>query len=126
GTRKEKLGNGVTVLSAMTSWALEGGIVTGDSMRSRGYGTGPRSNFAIFRMDSRDKTMLGVMIAMIVVVIAAAVHGCMYVTYTPTFAIAPVDWVAFLGITAYSVLLAIPSAVHIWEEARWRISRSRI
>ena len=33
---KEKLEHGMTVLSVMTAWALEGSVVTSDSMNSRG------------------------------------------------------------------------------------------
>ena len=40
---KEKVRDGMTVLSAMTSWALEGSVVTGDSMRARGYGSAKRT-----------------------------------------------------------------------------------
>lgn len=45
GTRREKAENSMTVISTLTSWALEGGIITADSMRSRGYGSGKRTNF---------------------------------------------------------------------------------
>ena len=41
-TMKEKLTSGMRTLSALTDWALEGSVVTGDSMRARGYGTAKR------------------------------------------------------------------------------------
>ena len=53
-TNKEKLIDGMTILSALTDWALEGGVVTGDSMRSRGYGSAKRSSFMIYRMTGID------------------------------------------------------------------------
>ena len=37
-TVTEKVRDGVTVLDALAGWVLEGSIVTGDSMRARGYG----------------------------------------------------------------------------------------
>ena len=40
---KEKIQGGMRILSALTDWALEGSIVTADSMRSRGYGCAKRS-----------------------------------------------------------------------------------
>ena len=55
---KEKLAEGMTVLGTLTSWALEGGIVTADSMRSRGYGQPGRTAFSIFRMEERDRYAL--------------------------------------------------------------------
>ena len=35
----------MSILGALTSWALEGSVVTADSMRSRGYGTSKRTSF---------------------------------------------------------------------------------
>ena len=36
----DKLQDSVTILSALTDWALEGSIVAAGSMSSRGYGCG--------------------------------------------------------------------------------------
>lgn len=126
GDAKSSMSNSMTILSSLTSWALEGAIVTGDSMRSRGYGVGRRTSFAIYRMDSRDITLLAVMVAAIVTVIACGAMGAAYVQYTPTFEISPLDATTVTGLVSYAVLLAVPSAIHIWEEAKWRISISRI
>ena len=45
GTLKEKIRDGVTILSVMTDWVLEGSMTTADSMRARGYGSGKRSSY---------------------------------------------------------------------------------
>ena len=52
-TTGEKLTDGMTVLGALTTWALEGSIVTGDSMRARGYGAAKRSSFMIYSTPQR-------------------------------------------------------------------------
>ena len=61
---KERIADGMTVIGALTTWALEGGIVTGDSMRARGYGSAKRSSFAIYRMTAVDWVLLAVMAAL--------------------------------------------------------------
>ena len=38
GSVRERAQDGASLLSALTSWALEGAVTTADSMRSRGYG----------------------------------------------------------------------------------------
>lgn len=38
GSVRERARDGASLLSALTSWALEGAVTTADSMRSRGYG----------------------------------------------------------------------------------------
>ena len=119
---KENLSDGLTVLGALTSWALEGSVVTGDSMRARGYGCAKRSSFQIYRMTGMDWSLLAVMIACIGAVIGFAACGSMNATFTPDFDIAPLSW----GIVPYTVYLLIPSALHIKEAIQWHISRSKI
>ena len=119
---KEKLSDGMTVLGALTSWALEGSVVTGDSMRSRGYGTAKRSSFMIYRMSITDWTLLIVIPSLLALVIAAACLGQMAATYMPEFYISPPSW----GIVPYGIYLLIPIALHTKETIQWYISRSKI
>ncbi len=125
--KRDRLNNGMTIVSALTSWALEGGIVTSDSMRSRGYGCGKRTSFSIYRFDSRDRSLMLFMILLIAVVLICGVKGGMSATYTPQLSISGVDNpFTVLGLIAYFVLLVIPTFITLREEIVWRILRSRI
>ena len=119
---KEKLSDGMTVLGALTSWALEGSVVTGDSMRARGYGTAKRTSFMIYRMTAADWVLLSIMLLLLILVIAAACLGQMAAAFTPTFQIVPISW----GIIPYTAYLLIPTALHTKEAILWHISRSKI
>ena len=121
-TTKEKLQDGGTVLGALTSWALEGSVVTGDSMRARGYGTAKRSSFMIYRMTATDWILLVVMFTLFGLTIAAARYGQFTAIFIPAIDIAPVSW----GLAAYTCYLLIPIALHIKEAIQWQISRSKI
>ncbi len=121
-TKKEKLKEGVTVLGALTAWALEGSIVTGDSMRARGYGTAKRSSFMIYRMTPRDYILLATMGALLVLLVAAAYHGQTEAVFVPTLQFASPSW----GLPVYTGYLLIPTILHIKEVLTWRISRSKI
>ena len=119
---KEKLKDGMTVLGTLTSWALEGSVVTGDSMRARGYGSAKRTSFMIYRMTATDWWLLVVMAVLVTLTILAAVWGQMTATFTPKLQIAATSW----GIVAYTAYLLIPTALSIKEAIQWHISRSRI
>ena len=106
----------------MTDWALEGSVVTGDSMRARGYGTAKRSSFMIYRMSAADWLLLASMLLLLSLVMMAACLGQMRAAFTPVFDITPVSW----GIAPYAVYLLIPVALHTKEAIQWHISRSRI
>ncbi len=121
-TTKEKLQDGGTVLGSLTSWALEGSVVTGDSMRARGYGTTKRSSFMIYRMTGTDCILLAVMLVLIGATVVAACLGHFVAEYVPAIQLAPVSW----GLAAYTCYLLIPSALHIKEAIQWHISRSKI
>ncbi len=115
----EKAKNGAAILSALTDWALEGSIITADSMRSRGYGTGKRTNFQIYSMTSRDYVLLGLILGLEIAVIAL---GGTDASFTPRLKIGRAGW----GLAVYSILLLLPTLLHIKEVISWRISISRI
>jgi len=118
-SRKEKIADGMNVLSALTDWALEGSIVTADSMRARGYGAAKRTSFLIYRMTLRDIVLI---LWMLFLAAAVLFFGGTTATFTPEFYIAPPTW----GLAAYCVFLMIPSVLHIQEAYLWHISISRI
>ena len=119
GSLRHKLRSGMTVLSALTSWALEGSIITADSMRSRGYGCGKRTSFRLYRMTKRDWALLTLIGGLFCLVILA---GGMEASYTPVMKAAPLGW----GFPAYCALLLIPTIFEGKEAAAWHISISRI
>lgn len=127
GTRREKIENGITVLSTLTTWALEGGIVTADSMRSRGYGSGRRTSFAIYRFAGRDMALAAVMLLCVAAVLICAGAGGAEAAFIPTLSLAHLNEPATAAMcAAYFIFLAIPTVLNITEEIIWHILRSRI
>ena len=118
GSKKESVKNGMTVLSALTDWALEGSIITADSMRCRGYGAAKRTNFQIYRMTTRD----GVLLALTVLFGAVTMLADKTAEFIPTLQIAPISW--HFGV--YCLFLLLPTVLHLKEAITWRILRSKI
>ena len=116
---KEKLRDGVSILSALTDWALEGSIITADSMRSRGYGSGKRTNFRLYRMTGTDWALLLFMGALIGITLTA---GGTEAAYPPELSIARPT----LGLVTYVIFLLIPIVMQIKEMIQWHICVSRI
>lgn len=121
-TAKEKVTDGLTLLGALTAWALEGSVVTGDSMRARGYGTAKRSSFMIYRMTLSDWLLIAVMALLLGLAMVAAGLGQMTAAFTPAMEIAPISW----GLICYTLFLMIPILYYWKEAAQWYISRSKI
>lgn len=122
----DKLNSGMTVIGVLTSWALEGGITTSDSMRSRGYGTSKRTSFMVYRMKKSDWILIVIMFALTGVVIGFAANGGMYAEFFPDRNIAPIKGIKIIGFAAYVIYLFIPVILHIKEVIQWNISKLKI
>jgi len=123
---KEKLTDGMTTISVLTSLALEESVVTADSMNSRGYGAAKRSCYHSYRFAGADLAAVLVFAALCGVSIAALVKGSGSANYTPDLVIAPIEGWGIPGIAAYTFFLLIPTILNIKEEIQWHISRSKI
>lgn len=127
GKLKSRLKNGASSLSAVTTWALEGSIVTADSMKSRGYGTVKRTNFSIYRFHNRDKIVILIMIILTVFIGLSWIYGGTYAKYTPVMDISPIsNPFSILGVVSYGIFLSIPIFINVKEAVMWRYLRSRI
>ena len=126
GTLRERIRNGVKILSVMISWSLENSIETADSMRSRGYGLPGRTTFSIYRFDTRDKTAFAVLCLLLLVVAAAGISGQTAIQYFPSIKTAGAAPVGVLGFSAYFLLCFAPVIINLLEEQRWRHLQSKI
>ena len=125
-TKKEKALDSLNVLSALMTWALEGGVITADSMKARGYGTEKRSSFQMQKMKSSDIILLSVMAVLAAAIVRLIAGGGTAADYTPIMRITPVTGENLAGFAAYCVFLSLPTALYIKEAVQWRISRSGI
>ena len=117
---------GLAMLSVLTGWALEGGVVTADSMNSRGYGTGRRTSFYAYGWRAVDTLLAGAGVLLLSAALAALLSGGGRAEFTPVTVLAPVQGKNLLGWAAYLLLLTGPSLLNWKEDIQWCISRYRI
>ena len=113
------------ILSVMVTWALENGIDTADSMKSRGYGLPGRTAFSIYRFDKRDKQALIFLLFLgVAVLTGAALEGLTW-RYFPS-----VKWsttpLSLCVLVAYAALCAFPIILNRKEDRKWNALRSNI
>ncbi len=113
------------VYSIVITWALENGIITADSMSARGYGTGRRTSFSVFRMGLRDVILLIVTGALFAVCCIAAAQGSLKFGFYPALSRLQTDSTALAGIICYGVLAFLPSVIDMEVNIRWNLLRSR-
>ena len=114
-----------SILSVMLTWALENGIDTADSMKSRGYGLPGRTAFSVYRFDNRDRQALICLLVLGAAVLAGAAFDGLTWRYFPT-----VKWsttpLSFGVLAAYAALCALPVILNRKEDRKWNALRSKI
>lgn len=114
-----------SILSVMLTWALENGIDTADSMKSRGYGLPGRTAFSVYRFDNRDRQALVCLLVLGAAVLAGAAFDGLTWRYFPT-----VKWsttpLSFGVLAAYTALCALPLILNWKEDRKWNALRSKI
>lgn len=126
GNVKQRLHNGMRILSILTTWALENGIETADSMRSRGYGLPGRTSFSIFRFDTRDKMVCCLTLAMLAAVFVPIAAGSVYIVYYPLVQMNSANVPAVLNYVSFGILCFLPLILDVTEDIRWRVLKSKI
>lgn len=114
------------VLSALTTWALEGALVTADSMLSRGYGCAKRTSYVRYGWHARDVGALVLVVGLDTALAASLAAGTDTTAYFPVIALpaaGPLFWGA-LG--CYCAFCALPVLAIVYEGGQWRRSLSRI
>ena len=121
-----KAKHGMKIVSIMTTWALENSVETADSMKSRGYGLRGRTNFSIYRFDTRDKILFAVMSILGLSVFGAAAVKKIYFYYFPILDGNPWNWETLLIYIMYGGLCMLPMIVNIVEDIKWHYLKSEI
>ncbi len=121
-----RLATGSRVFSVIVSWALENGIITADSMQARGYASGRRSRYAIFRFLKRDFVLIAAAVILILPCIAALTGGGLEMSFYPEIQAIPTDYLSLSAYASYAVLCILPLITQATEGIKWKYSRSKI
>ena len=125
GNYMQKAEHGMTIVSVLTTWALEGGVMMADSMQSRGYGCGKRTTFSIYKWRKKESIMLAGMMSLALIIIYCMIHSGTQTVFLPKIVIADNSYM-WVGLISYGVLLSIPTILNITEKITWNILKSRI
>jgi energy-coupling factor transport system permease protein len=118
--------SGLSILSAMVSWALENAIDSADSMKSRGYGLPGRTAYSDYRWEFRDRLALATVALASGIVFAAVAARVVHIKYFASIVVNPAEPVAFGCYAAFAVLCLLPLLLDLREEFQWRFSLSKI
>lgn len=79
----EKIRMGIRAVSSAATWALERAIITGDSMKSRGYGLKGRTSYSLFTLHARDIAFLLIILTLGITLFLGMLNGAFKWEYYP-------------------------------------------
>lgn len=126
GSIVKRARHGLSILSALTTWALENAIDTADSMKSRGYGIPGRTAFSIFRFDRRDAAALAFICVLGIYIIVGGICGALDFHYFPAVGGTSISAFGASIFAAHTALCAMPIIIELWEVSRWKSIESNI
>lgn len=122
----DSLQGNVRVFSILVTWALENGITTADSMVARGYGTGRRSFFSLYRFTKEDGLYLACILLLSGCTLFAMGQGCLAMVYYPALSLSPMGLWGTMGVCCYGLLCLLPVVNDVLEDLQWKFLASKI
>lgn len=107
-------------ISILISWTLEKGIDTSDSMRARGYGLRGRTSYNSYIFYVKD-LISTLSFAFSLVLLISSIEK-LEAFYNPVIIIPEIDFISFVLLFTFFIVLLTPVLIDIWEEKRWIIS----
>jgi energy-coupling factor transport system permease protein len=120
GSLLQRARSTLNVLSITITWALEHGVETADSMKSRGYGLPGRTSFSIYRFSRRDKQAFGVLIVMGCFIAYGGFNGGLSYRYFPSLKGAGLSILTLSLVAVYAALCLLPLIIEFMEANKYK------
>lgn len=118
--------HGLSVVSITTSWALESAVDISNSMKARGYGTGGRTSFSIFRFDKRDAALTAALVICFAACAALMALKKVFFRFYPSIKHGGFGPLAVICFILFFAMCFMPVILNVLEALKWRALRSRI
>jgi len=116
-----------SVLSAMTTWGLENGIITADSMSARGYGLKrSRTSFSLYKTQKSDVWFIAAVIVTCAVIFLGIALDKLKTDFYPRIKMPEISLFSVICYVLYAGLAFFPLAAKIKENLKWRYLESKI
>lgn len=118
--------HGIKILSMTITQALENGVDTADSMKSRGYGLRKRTAYSNYSFTARDICTLIIFVALSLYVAWGMIMGAFKFTYFPLLEAESVSTYTVSLFAAYLILMISPVVIETAGEIKWKQLKSKI
>lgn len=116
---------GARVTSVLAGGALEEGIITAESMSSRGYGTGKRTFYQRYFFDRKDWILTLISVIVFVYIIVLKLNKSVGISYYPEINIISKS-LSVSAYAVYGVFVLLPLVFEALEIIKWNYIKSKI
>lgn len=122
----ERILSGIRVFNSMLTWSLENSIQRADAMKARGYGLPKRTSFSLFKIETRDMTVIVTLAAMFLLIIFAQVKQYFTFYYYPVISeLTTVKSHVFYFVIVF-LLMILPFIIEFKENIQWTLLKRKI
>lgn len=114
------------IFSTLTTWALENGVITADSMACRGSGTARRTSFSRYKWRKSDIKALIITVLCTAYCIYAITSKNTGFEFYPVISPPPRGVITILAYIVFSVLAFMPAFIEAKELIKWTQLKSKI
>lgn len=122
----DRLKGGMKVFSGLTTWALENGVITADSMEARGYGTGRRTRYTLFSWSVKDVLFLLLTFVCVAAVAVAAGMDVIGFDWFPSVTVPNMNVFSLSAYALFACLCLLPIINEGKEWLKWKYLQSKI
>ncbi len=122
----DRIFSGIRTFNSLLTWSLENSISQADSMKARGYGLKGRTNFSLFKWNSRDYSLLVMIGSIFLFVMYLNVKGVYKFNYYPLVSSLDFSIKHVLELSIIFILIILPTLVEVKENLQWRYYKSKI
>ncbi len=116
----DQIRSGMLIFSGLTTWALENGVITADSMTARGFGTGRRTGYSLFPWKTGDTMLITISAALFAGVAAARAAGFTGYVWYPELTVPGASVEGTAAYAAYALLCVLGIIMEIRDRIRWK------
>ncbi len=122
----DRIISGIRTFNSMIMWSLENAIEQADAMKAKGYGLKGRTNFSLFRWQTRDTVTIVTILCLFISIMVVNGMGGYQFSFYPTLS----EWrlsQSELGKMCIVLLLVLlPTFMEIKENLQWKYAKLKI
>lgn len=121
-----KLKNSLNVFLALITWAIDSSLDTSLSMKARGYGSGKRSNYSLYRIKVSDIILLLINLLIVCLFVYFFVIGKFSFYYYPNLTNIRFDSYLIVFLSLLAMFMLYPVLYEVKEKIKWHYLKSKI